>query len=90
MPDELRTDWNKPLPYEFVRGLEWIMAYKRGQVEGAQRMLRIVGGKRFGPLPPRLEAAFAGFDDIDDLEDLVDRLFDISSWDELLAAPGGG
>jgi hypothetical protein len=58
-----------------------------GRVEDARQVLLRQGRKKFGPPDPRIEAAIATIADLGRLHDLLDRIFDVSSWDELLSAP---
>jgi len=59
-----------------------------GAVEEARQVLLRHGRKKFGPTDERVEATIATIGDLDRLHDLIDRILDVSSWDELLA-PGG-
>jgi predicted transposase YdaD len=56
-----------------------------GRVEDARQVLLRQGRKKFGPPDPQIEAAIATIADLDRLHDLLDRIFDVSSWEELLA-----
>jgi hypothetical protein len=48
-----------------------------------------LGRKKFGPPDPRVEVAIATIADLDRLRDLIDRVLDVSSWDELLPSATG-
>jgi predicted transposase YdaD len=58
-----------------------------GRAEGERRALLRVGERRLGPASPRVQAEVAALADLDRIERLTDRLFDVTSWDELLATP---
>jgi predicted transposase YdaD len=63
---------------------------KRWKVEEARRILLQMGERRFGPPNPALVATIEATDSIDRLEKWLFRLFDVSSWEELLAEPQAG
>jgi predicted transposase YdaD len=56
----------------------------KGRVEAARNILLRMGRKKFGPPPELLAADLASIDDPDRLTDLAHRIFDVSSWTELL------
>jgi predicted transposase YdaD len=61
-----------------------------GAVDEARNTLLRQGRKKFGPSTEAVHARIAALDDLDRLNDLLDRILDVSSWDELLppaAAP---
>jgi predicted transposase YdaD len=45
------------------------------------------GSKKLGPPDERFERAIAALDDLDRLNELIDRVLDVSTWDELMATP---
>jgi hypothetical protein len=62
-----------------------------GRIEGAvehsrQTLLRL-GSKKLGPPNERVEAEITAMGDLDRLHELIDRVLDVSTWDELMAAP---
>lgn len=68
-----------------------LTAYDLLLIEGAQIVLLRQGSKRFGPPDPRIVAALGEIGELERMEQLAERLLlDVSSWDELLAAPCGG
>jgi hypothetical protein len=81
-----------------IEGLEESSVYqgilRRGRAEGeaagrvqeARQSLLRQGRKKFGPPDERVEDTVAMISDLDRLHDLADRIFDVSSWEELLAA----
>jgi predicted transposase YdaD len=56
-----------------------------GRTEEARNILLRLGTKRFGPLPPHIQAEIAGIASVERLERLTDRVLDVESWEELLA-----
>ena len=59
----------------------------KGRTEESAKILLRLGRIRFGPPPGQGKATLAGITNLNRLEELGDRLFEVSSWDELLAAP---
>ena len=60
----------------------------KGRAEGVKRALLRVGQKRFGPPDAVILAAIKAITDPEHVEALVERVLDVSSWDELLVPPG--
>jgi len=58
-----------------------------GKAEEGRRFLLKLGRKRFGAPEERTVEAIEALEDLGRIELLGDRLLDVSSWDELLAAP---
>jgi len=58
----------------------------QGHMEEAQNLVLRLGRKRLGPPPPDVEAAVKAIPDVPRLEALIDRVLDIGSWADLLAA----
>jgi predicted transposase YdaD len=58
----------------------------KGRAEGSRQNLLRQGRKKFGPPDEQVKASVAAIHDLDRLHDLIDRVLDVSSWDELLAA----
>ena len=56
-----------------------------GKVEARQEVLLQLGRKQFGIPDPASETSLRGITDPDRLTRLIDALFDVSSWEELLA-----
>jgi uncharacterized protein DUF4351 len=59
----------------------------KGRAEEARKLLLRQGAVRFGPATPQVEATLAGMTDLNRLEELGVRMLEVSSWEELLAAP---
>ena len=59
-----------------------------GRVEDAREILLRHGRKKLGPPNEKVEAEIIALADLDRLHDLIDRILDVSTWDELLAPPG--
>ncbi len=61
---------------------------EEGVIKARQDAILRIGRRKFG-IPPSAanQAALAGVSDPDRLGELIDRVFDVSTWDELLAAP---
>src|SRR5271157_1408983 len=55
-----------------------------GLVEGERRILRRLGGERFGMPDAHIEAALNAIADLERLEQLSDRVLEVTTWDELL------
>jgi len=67
---------------------EWIAEGEvRGEAKRARTTILRLGQKRFGPVPPGIEAAIRAITDLDRLELFADRVLDATSWDDLLASP---
>jgi hypothetical protein len=61
---------------------------EEGMIKARQEDLLRVGRRKFGAPPSAaIQAAVAGMNDLDRLGGLIERVFDVSSWDELLASP---
>lgn len=58
---------------------------EEGRQEGARHFLLRIGQKRFGPPSPSIMAAIEAIDDAERLEALGEQVFDVTSWEELLA-----
>jgi hypothetical protein len=69
-----------------IEGLEESSVYQGILRKEARQVLLRQGRKKFGPPDPQIEAAIATIADLDRLHDLLDRIFDVSSWEELRAA----
>ncbi len=59
----------------------------KGRVEEARRILRRLGGERFGMPDAHIEAALDAIADLERLEQLSDRVLKVKTWEELLASP---
>ncbi len=60
---------------------------QEGRAEEAHRVLRTLGGKRFGPPSEAVQAALNAVTSLDALDALIDQLMDVESWTELLNLP---
>jgi predicted transposase YdaD len=58
---------------------------ERGRVSEARRLILAAGRKKFGRPDRATQAAIEGIADLDRLEALLERVFDVNSWQELLA-----
>ena len=58
-----------------------------GQVKAERATLLRLGRKRFGPPSETDEATINALTDLDRLNALLDRVLDVSTWDELLESP---
>lgn len=56
-----------------------------GQVKEARRILLHQGRKRFGEPDPAILAGLEAITELDRIESLLDRQFEVSSWEELMA-----
>jgi hypothetical protein len=57
----------------------------KGELREAKKILLRHGHKRFGPPDPQTMTAIDVLVDLDHLEQLIDRILEVSSWQELLA-----
>ncbi|MGP0062379.1 MAG: hypothetical protein ACLQGP_02090 [Isosphaeraceae bacterium] len=78
-----------------IRGIEESTVYqgllRRGEAKGRademrEALLRL-GRRKFGPPGADVEAQIAAMGDLVRLRSLLDRVLDVSNWDELLASP---
>jgi hypothetical protein len=81
-----------------IRGIEESSVYQgilrkgeaKGRAEGAvadaRQVLLRLGRRKLGPPGEKVEAEITALGDLDRLHDLIDRILDVSSWDELLSA----
>ena len=61
---------------------------EEGMIKAHQADLLRIGRRKFDVAPSEtIQAAVAGINDLDRLGGLIERVFDVSSWDELLASP---
>jgi predicted transposase YdaD len=79
-----------------IRGIEESSVYQgilkkgeaqgiaEGRIEDARESLLRLGSKKLGPPVAKFEAEIAALADLDRLHDLIDRILDVSTWDELL------
>jgi hypothetical protein len=78
-----------------IRGIEESSVYqaifRKGETQGlavaARTILLRQGLKKLGPPGERIEAEIAAMRDVDHLYDLIDRVDNVSTWDELMASP---
>jgi Domain of unknown function (DUF4351) len=59
----------------------------QGRTEEAQATILRLGAKRFGPPQPDLEAAVRTIADRERLERITDRVFEATTWADLLSTP---
>jgi hypothetical protein len=60
----------------------------KGRVEEARLAILRLGRKKFGEPDPQVSTTIDAIDDVDQLNSLMDRILDVSSWDDLLTFPG--
>jgi glutamate-1-semialdehyde 2,1-aminomutase len=65
-----------------VRAEAKARATAEAQMAQARRMLLLLGRKRLGPPSPKVEATVEAMTDLDYVEQMVERLYDVSSWEE--------
>jgi hypothetical protein len=74
-----------------VHGMEDSVTYQaiveKGVIRARQEDILRLGGKRFGAPSSAREMAVRGITDVDRLARMIDRLLDVSSWEDLLATP---
>jgi hypothetical protein len=58
-----------------------------GRIDALKKVILMQGRKRFGPPDEAVRATVSALSDLDRLEFLVERLLDVSSWQELFATP---
>ena len=58
---------------------------REGKAEEAKTILLRLDRKHLGPPAPAFESRVQEMTDVQKIENLTERLFDVSSWDELLA-----
>jgi predicted transposase YdaD len=56
-----------------------------GRIEEARTVLLRLGRRKLGPVSEAVEARVTALVDLDRLNDLLDRIFDVTTWDDLLA-----
>jgi hypothetical protein len=58
---------------------------EEGALREARKLLLRLGRRKFGAPEPAVEAAVQAITDLDRLERMSDRMFDATSWQDLLA-----
>jgi hypothetical protein len=58
-----------------------------GAVKALHRLLTRQGTQKFGPPAPSTTTALETINDLARLERICERIFDATSWDDLLATP---
>jgi hypothetical protein len=75
-----------------IRGIEESWVYQdilaKGELKEARSILLSLGQKRLGQPDDQVLARVAGLGDLKHLNLLIERVYETSSWDELLAASG--
>lgn len=74
------------LQSRFIYAFGYGIGYTEGRKEVVRSFILRQAGRRFGPPAPHHEAALAAVADLSALRVLSDRLLDVATWDELLAA----
>jgi hypothetical protein len=62
----------------------WVIL-EEGMIKEAVSMLLRLGRRRLGPPVPAIEARIQAITKLEEIEKLLDRLLDVSSWEELMA-----
>ncbi len=93
---ELTGTFEKELPAMIlgIRGIEESSVYQgifakgraEGRAEEAREAVFRLGGKKLGQPSAQVRSKVDAIDDLDRLNTLLERILDVSSWDELLAA----
>jgi hypothetical protein len=60
----------------------------QGALEEARKNLLRLGSKKLGPPGERIAAELIAIGDLDRLHELIDRILDVSTWDELFVSRG--
>jgi hypothetical protein len=76
-----------------IRGIEESSVYQgihhkgeaKSEAQGIREALLILGRKMLGPVDERIGTQIAEIHDLNRLKFLLERMLDVSSWDELLA-----
>jgi hypothetical protein len=63
----------------------YVEIIEKGMVKGQLNAILRMGRKKFGAPSEAVTTLLAGMDDPERLADLIDRVLDVSTWDELLA-----
>jgi Domain of unknown function (DUF4351) len=79
-----------------IRGIEESSVYRgifakgeaKGRGEEARLAILRLGRKKFGEPDRRVRTTIDAIDDVDQLNSLLDRILDVSSWDDLSTLPG--
>jgi len=72
---------------------QWILSkgiakgIAKGEANGEARTILRLGTRKFGPPDSAVAQRLAAMTDLDQLDRLADRIFDVVSWDDLLATP---
>ncbi len=69
-------DWEESVTYQAI--------LEKGVIRGYHDLLLQVGGKKIGAPTDSIIAAIRGIAEVAQLRELAERLFDVSSWQELL------
>lgn len=63
----------------------YVEIIEKGMVKARRNDILRQGRKKFGPPSEAVTTLLTSIDDPERLADLIDRVLDVSSWDELLA-----
>jgi hypothetical protein len=88
----LRTTLDKVLPlFQGVHGMKESTTYqyilREGRAEQLRKDLLQLGRKRFGTPPVAARRALESLGDLDRMERMLDRVIEVSDWQELLDTP---
>jgi predicted transposase YdaD len=81
------ADMKESVTYQKIVAEGRAEGFAMGRADEARRLLLRLAGKKFGPPDPEVRAAIESISDPEHLERLIERLFDLSSWQELLREP---
>jgi predicted transposase YdaD len=56
----------------------------RGRTEEARNTIQTLGRKRFGEVPPTVQASLDALSDVAALDAIISRILDVESWGELM------
>ncbi len=70
--------------YQDIFGKGEATGEAKGQIKADRATLLRQGRKKFGPPSETVEATINALTDLDRLNALLDRILDVSTWDELL------
>lgn len=76
----------EPTQDELLQRLGIAIGRLQGRLIAARSILKIWGRRKFG-LDPTAEPRLKAITDIDRLEWIAERIFDATSWDDLLSTP---
>jgi predicted transposase YdaD len=70
--------------YQLILEEGLVKGREEGRIEEARKLLRRLGERRLGPMTPEIRVRIEAISDVDRLDELIDRVLEVSSWEELL------